>query len=202
MPTSTRQVSLQAPENNEPMTFGRRLETALHKRKMSRTALAAAVGINRVSISQVISGDSKAMSAENCARAARALQVNHFWLATGEGEMTDPSPTQGPPNIETVLRTLAQHLAATPRDRLPSIGKLLEGMAQAGGATEAYLAGLLALVGATPAPSWESIARDRLVDIKDARLRDDIALYLSAVDDAHAVAVAQHRDGVATSVER
>lgn len=194
-----RQVSLHPSENNEPMTFGRRLEMALHKRKMTRTALAAAVGISRVSISQVISGSSNAMSAENCARAARALQVNQYWLATGEGEMTDREATQGPPDIETVLNTLALHLSATPKDRLPSIGKLLEGMAQSGGAAAAYLSGLLALIGSKPTPSWESIARDRLVDIKDERLRDDIALYLSAVDDAYAVAVAQHREEVANS---
>jgi len=47
--------------------------------------LAAAIGATPQAISQVLSGSTRALTAENSARAARFLQVDAHWLATGEG---------------------------------------------------------------------------------------------------------------------
>lgn len=66
-------------------TYGERLEEALRLAGCERKALCGAVGITLQALGQVISGKTKALTAENSARAARFLQVDHFWLATGEG---------------------------------------------------------------------------------------------------------------------
>ncbi len=41
---------------------------------------------------QMLTGSSKALTAENTAKAARFLRVDWYWLATGEGEM-EPAPS-------------------------------------------------------------------------------------------------------------
>lgn len=66
-------------------TYGERLEHALQLSKRDRTALGKELGISIQAIGQVIAGKTKALTAENSARAARFLDVDHFWLATGEG---------------------------------------------------------------------------------------------------------------------
>lgn len=67
-------------------TYGDRLEEALRIAKRDRAELSAAINISIQAIGQVIAGKTKALTAENSARAARFLRVDHFWLATGEGE--------------------------------------------------------------------------------------------------------------------
>lgn len=67
-------------------TYGDRLEHALRIAKRDRGELSAAIDISIQAIGQVIAGKTKALTAENSARAARFLNVDHFWLATGEGE--------------------------------------------------------------------------------------------------------------------
>lgn len=47
--------------------------------------LAKALGITRQAIEKVLKGSTKEMSASNNARAARLLNVDPTWLATGEG---------------------------------------------------------------------------------------------------------------------
>lgn len=65
--------------------------------KVSREALRAKLSVTRVAIDKLLDGRSKAMSAENCAHAARFLGVSIYWLATGLGEMrqacADSTPT-------------------------------------------------------------------------------------------------------------
>lgn len=67
------------------VNYGERLDYAIKLAKSSRAAVAEATGRSVQAIGQVIRGDTGALTAENSARAARALGVNHFWLATGEG---------------------------------------------------------------------------------------------------------------------
>lgn len=71
------------------MDFASRLSKALAHSKKKRKALAAALGVSVQAIGQVLNGDTKAMSADNCARAARFLGIDGYWLATGDGDMTD-----------------------------------------------------------------------------------------------------------------
>ena len=69
-------------------TFGERLEEALRLAKQDRQQLADALGISVQAVSQVIVGKTKALTAENAARASQQLGVNMLWLCTGEGEPT------------------------------------------------------------------------------------------------------------------
>ncbi len=56
----------------------------------ARAVLAAALEISPQAVGMVLTGKSKAFSADNSAKAARFLKVDHFWLATGEGEPRPP----------------------------------------------------------------------------------------------------------------
>jgi antitoxin HigA-1 len=67
-------------------TYGSRLNEALRLAEKERQELAREIDISVQAIAQVIAGKTKALTAENSARAARYLGVNSFWLATGEGE--------------------------------------------------------------------------------------------------------------------
>ncbi|WP_196303116.1 helix-turn-helix domain-containing protein [Ralstonia solanacearum] len=75
-------------------TYGERLQTALKLSHQTRTTLAQHLGISEQAIGQVILGSTKALTAENSARAARFLRVDDLWLATGEGEPTDSGATR------------------------------------------------------------------------------------------------------------
>lgn len=66
-------------------TYGERLEHALALAKKDRAALGKELGISIQAIGQVIAGKTKALTAENSVRAARFLDVDQVWLATGEG---------------------------------------------------------------------------------------------------------------------
>ena len=70
----------------KPMTFSERLEEALRISGKDRQQLADALGITIQAVSQILLGKTKAMTAENCVRAARLTGVDSFWLATGSGE--------------------------------------------------------------------------------------------------------------------
>lgn len=76
------------------MTFGKRLDQAIKLAKLSRKAVGLAVGISEQAVVMVIRGETNAFTAENAAKAARALRVDVYWLATGEG---DPRPNSGWP---------------------------------------------------------------------------------------------------------
>ena len=67
--------------------FKERLGAAMAHAKMDRATLASRLKVTRVAIDKALDGRSKSMTAENCARTALLLKVNHFWLATGIGSM-------------------------------------------------------------------------------------------------------------------
>lgn len=66
-------------------TYGERLDHALLLARKSRSSLGRELKISPQAIGQVILGKTRALTAENSARAARFLGVDHLWLATGEG---------------------------------------------------------------------------------------------------------------------
>lgn len=66
-------------------TYGSRLEQALQLAGRERIELANAIDVSVQAIGQVIAGKTKALTAENSAKAARFLGVDAYWLATGEG---------------------------------------------------------------------------------------------------------------------
>jgi transcriptional regulator with XRE-family HTH domain len=68
------------------MSYGGRLQAAMDLAQIDRAELAKQIGISVQAIGQVIVGQTKALTAENSAKAARVLAVDHHWLATGEGE--------------------------------------------------------------------------------------------------------------------
>jgi transcriptional regulator with XRE-family HTH domain len=73
--------------------YGDRLAEAIRLSKIpekeARAKLAAKLGVSVQAVGQVLGGTTKALTAENSAKAARFLNVDHYWLATGEG---DPRP--------------------------------------------------------------------------------------------------------------
>lgn len=74
------------PTIPNPSPYGTRLQTAMELAKADRNALAAALGCSHQAISQVLLGSTRALTAENNAKAAVFLRVDPFWLATGSGE--------------------------------------------------------------------------------------------------------------------
>lgn len=80
-------LSLLVSKLSHMTTYGERLEEALRWAKKDRAQLGAALQISVQAIGQVIAGKTKALTAENSAKAARFLNVDHYWLATGEGQM-------------------------------------------------------------------------------------------------------------------
>lgn len=66
-------------------TYGDRLDAALRLANTDRQTLADQLGISVQAIGQVIAGKTKALTAENSAKAAKVLGVSGYWLATGEG---------------------------------------------------------------------------------------------------------------------
>lgn len=148
-------------------TFGERLEQALAFSQRDRAGLIAVLrgpngklGISSSALSQVLTGGSKAMSAENCVRAARYLGVSSWWLATGEGPMVEHAPTTQAEVREelatyrkltddALLSELAQLLARVPVHIRAPFADVLHGWAMSGAADDRRPA-LLALLDLAP----------------------------------------------------
>lgn len=86
-------------------TFSDRLRQAMAyaKRLHDRQWLADRIGITHAALTQAMNGQTKALKAENTARAARVLGVDHYWLATGEGDLR--------PDMGNLWRDVARNLA-------------------------------------------------------------------------------------------
>jgi len=67
-------------------TYGERLAWAIAKRKTSAAELSRKSGINKASISQYINGTTGAPRNVTSAKLASSLDVNQFWLDTGQGD--------------------------------------------------------------------------------------------------------------------
>lgn len=95
------------------MGYGERLASALQAARKSREELAAACEISVQAISQVLTGKTKALTAENNARAAQFLGADPYWLATGDylpGAKRTPFRDLDP--LESQLITLFRRFAS------------------------------------------------------------------------------------------
>jgi transcriptional regulator with XRE-family HTH domain len=96
------------------VTYAARLAQAMSIAKVDRAQLAQGIGVSVQAIGQVLSGETKAFSAMNNAKAARYLVVDAYWLATGEGYPQAPKttvPFRDLSGIEAQLITLFRRLA-------------------------------------------------------------------------------------------
>ncbi len=82
--------------------FAERLAEAMTERGISGSALAAALGVTRQSVSLLLSKDSKSMKPEHLFAAADFLGVEARWLALGEGPKHPPAAL--PADILDALR--------------------------------------------------------------------------------------------------
>lgn len=130
-------------------TYGERLQTALDHARKTAAELARHLvrpdgqrGVSNSGVHQVLRGETKAHTAENCVRAARFLDVDPFWLATGQGSMLDHRTQQHaaherPPQYGytdadalTALRRLLQRM---PPNLRSTAADILAGWARSGG---------------------------------------------------------------------
>lgn len=146
-------------------TYGERLQQALTHAGKTVAELARQLvgpegqrGISASSVHQVLRGQTKAHTAENCVRAARFLGVDPFWLATGQGPMlahADPaiaareavaSYSSGCTDADALSR-LRQLLQRLPPDLRSTAADILSGWARTGGEDDraAVLLGLAAI---------------------------------------------------------
>lgn len=72
------------------MEYKERLAHAIKLAGSDRQALATGVDVSVQAIGQALNGSTRALTAENSAKAARFLEVDAHWLATGEGEPRPP----------------------------------------------------------------------------------------------------------------
>lgn len=126
-------------------TFGERLQAALTAAAKTRGDLCKVLkstdgsfGISESALGQVINGSSKSLNAENTARAARFLQVDSYWLATGEGAMRPPAHrvAEAPGLYVTesqLLDRFGRWLQTLPAELRAPIAGLLASWASSGG---------------------------------------------------------------------
>lgn len=87
-----------------------RLVQAMTAAEMKTADLADRLGLSYQAIKKVVDGNTKALTAENSARAAQLLNVSSDWLALGEGTMSrshavmpyselSPAPIPGRPTV-------------------------------------------------------------------------------------------------------
>jgi hypothetical protein len=79
--------SVRCTEMGTKTDYATRLAHAMQRRQpaVETAELANAVGLTRQAVHMLLAGNSKALSVAPHARAARFLDVDPFWLATGEG---------------------------------------------------------------------------------------------------------------------
>lgn len=106
------------------MTYGRRLEQALHAAAKTTADLAAHLTISPQAVNQVIRGTTKAFNAENHTRAAIYLHCDPLWLASGEYTLHETEALVAIEKTKDLAEISDAELAGTPRGakRIPVIG--------------------------------------------------------------------------------
>lgn len=114
---------IKAAKVKNSLPFGQRLAHALtlpgNENGFSR--LVNDLGVTRQAITKLLDGGSKEMGANNNARAARCLNVDPTWLATGEG-VARPSDFQ----VRFHERLLLEKLRSLPPDEQDEFQEALE----------------------------------------------------------------------------
>lgn len=90
-----------------------RMRWALKRAGISQAALARAVGVKAPSVNAWCSGETKTIEGENLMRAAQALKVNPYWLATGKGSR-EPLSAGEVPTDHLLGETITAGLASPP----------------------------------------------------------------------------------------
>ena len=90
--------------------FKDRLALAMKEAGVSKTQLAARLGVSYQAIKKLIDGVSHSMTAANNAAAAAYLQVSSEWLATGKGPMRLANHADRPLVGEPVPPPVAQDI--------------------------------------------------------------------------------------------
>lgn len=103
------------------------------------------MGVSRQAIYGALRGDSKSLTAENVARAARTLGVDMYWLATGDGSPFDVSRAPRRLTTDEALGAMGAVLRGLPPRVRPAVAANLSGWATEGGAAH-YEAALVALL--------------------------------------------------------
>nr|WP_314540075.1 S24 family peptidase [uncultured Massilia sp.] len=78
------------------MLLSERIKLAMDEAGLSQVDLARACGVKPPSVHGWLSGKSKFLRGENLLQAARALNVNQDWLATGTGPMREAADSAEP----------------------------------------------------------------------------------------------------------
>lgn len=104
-------------------TYGERLDVALSRSGKDRAQLSQGIGVSVQAIGQVIAGKTKALTAENSARAAKFLGVDHYWLATGEGDIGSSSANQEWPFVG-LSKTEWQSIPKEDQEEVISLAKM------------------------------------------------------------------------------
>lgn len=81
--------------------YAERLKGAMASANVSTQALATGMGLSYQAVKKVLNGTSKAFTALNNVLAARVLNVNPTWLATGEGEQNATNAEPEPIDLDT-----------------------------------------------------------------------------------------------------
>lgn len=121
------QSILSSMEEAELNSFADRLKAAMGER-FSRDDVAKACGISVQAIAQVLKGTTKALTAENTARAARLLGVDWYWLATGEGSATANQAQEQEKSVLSALREIKRLDPETGDQLLARIDEIAEGL--------------------------------------------------------------------------
>lgn len=120
---STKVANVKAAKDKNPLPFGVRLAHALtlpgNENGFSR--LVNDLGVTRQAITKLLDGGSKEMGASNNARAARCLNVDPIWLATGEGVARS-----GEFQVRWHERRLLDMLRELPADEQDEFSSMLE----------------------------------------------------------------------------
>lgn len=74
------------PDSGTPRSLGGRLREARKRRRLTQQQLAAKTGLGQSALSSLESDDTKAPHASTLLRLAAALDVDPYWLHTGQGE--------------------------------------------------------------------------------------------------------------------
>jgi phage repressor protein C with HTH and peptisase S24 domain len=80
----------------DPTDYASRLAWAMEQSGVTKTALAAALGISYQAVKKVLDGKSASFTASNNASAAKMTDVNPSWLATGKGPKRIPNAVEEP----------------------------------------------------------------------------------------------------------
>lgn len=95
------------------VTYLERLAWAMTQANVTALELSKVLGVSKLAVRKILDGRSGAFTAYNNAVAARFLQVNSDWLATGEG---DPRPSPDDAALDLARRFEA--LGAVDQERL------------------------------------------------------------------------------------